>query len=79
MSLAMPIFWSSESIPAKVTAISVFLHPKMEKFTISHQSPSLTEISLFDLWTCYSRSYLSSKTLTTFIPFLVPDLQPDVP
>ena len=48
MSLAMLIFWSSESIPAKVTAISVFLHPKMEKFTISHQSPSLTEISLFD-------------------------------
>ena len=31
MSLARLIFWSTESIPAKVMAISALLNPKMEK------------------------------------------------
>ena len=79
MSLATPTFWSYESIPAEVMAISAPLHPNMETFTISPQSSILTQISLFDLWTCYSRSHLSNKTITTFLPFLVPDVQSNVP
>ena len=62
LSLAMLIFWSSESIPVKVMTISTLLDPKMEKLIISPQSHILTQISHFGLWTCYSRSYLSNKT-----------------
>ena len=53
--------------------------PQNGKFTISPQSPILNQISLFDLWAWHSYSYLSSKTWTVFLLFLVPDLQPNVP
>ena len=71
----MLVFCFPERIPAKVMAILALLHPKMKKLTILPQSPILTQISLFGFWTCYFHSYLSSKTSTTFLPFLVLDLQ----
>ena len=40
MSIATPIFWSSEFIPAKIVAIAALLLPKMEKFTILPQPSS---------------------------------------
>ena len=33
MSLEKSSFWSSESNEAKVIAISILLHPKLEKFS----------------------------------------------
>ena len=74
-----PIFWSSETILAEVTAILALLHPKMEKFTISPQYRILTEASIFCLWTRSCLSYLSLNSLTIFLSFLVPGLQPTVP
>ena len=65
------IFLTSETIPGEVTAILTLLHPKMEKFTISPQYRILTENSIFYLWIRSSLSYLSLKTLTIFLPFLV--------
>ena len=41
--------------------------------------PQFDPLSLLDLRISYSCSYLSNKTLTLFLPFLVPDLQPNVP
>ena len=52
---------------------------KNGKLTISPQSPILTQISLLGLWTWHFRSYLSNKTLTTFLQFLVLELQPNFP
>ena len=39
--------------------------PKNGKINNLAQSPILTQISLFDLQTCYSRSHLSNTILTT--------------
>lgn len=70
-SVVTPISWTSETIPGEVTAILTLLNQKMEKFTISPQYRILTENSIFYLWTRSSLSYLSLKTLTIFLPFLV--------
>ena len=69
MSLATPSFWTSESIPAEFMTILVLLQLKMETFSILPQSPILTQVLFLDWQTCYSRSYLSNKILTTFLPF----------
>ena len=39
----------------------------------------LIKFHFVDLWTCCSCSYLSNKTLATFLPFLIPYLQPNAP
>ena len=81
MSLATLIFLPSESFPAKVMAISsygTFTTRNGKIYDLALVPHFDMNFELFDLWTCQSHSYLSNKILTTFLPFLVPDLQSNV-